>query len=177
MADDDLVCDECGTLNPTDGLYCELCGDPLGEEKEARARRAMYMLLPVAIATTLFVFLAGTLICEPIAAAAMGRGAVRGNLFGDYLFSLKAPGGAKFWLGYTMVFALGILAAPLFEPKDEYDLGYRFGPFLIDKPFNYRDDMDRMHLTLSFLFFPLRIVRSLWKQVFSYMNFQDPGPR
>lgn len=178
MEEDELVCDECGTLNDPNAARCDLCGDPLGEERESRQTRQLFVLLPLAVVVT---------------AVAVWGGAVAGKfatkLFylsaeapsipvQKYLYTLHAPGGGFFWLGYILLWAVALVIAPYVEPKDEYDLGNQWGPFWFDRPFDYSDDRDRMHFAMVTLLMPVRIVRQIWLQVFDRLagrpNRYDP---
>jgi len=38
----------------------------------------------------------------------------------------------------------------VYEPKEDYYLGWIMGPFIIDNPFSIEDDIDRAHLSLGF---------------------------
>jgi len=56
-----------------------------------------------------------------------------------------------FWPLYLLL-ALAILGCigHAYEPKDDYYLGWTYGPLLMDDPFTIQDDIDRAHIGLGF---------------------------
>ncbi len=65
--------------------------------------------------------------------------------------SLSTTHPVWFWLLY-LVLALVMLGCigHTYEPRDDYYLGWTFGPFLMDDPFTIEDDIDRAHIGLGF---------------------------
>jgi hypothetical protein len=58
---------------------------------------------------------------------------------------VDAPG--LYWTMYA-VFALAALGClgMAYQPRDDYYLGWNVGPGIVNNPFTFRDDVDRMHL-------------------------------
>jgi len=56
-----------------------------------------------------------------------------------------------FWPLYLLL-ALALLGCigHAYEPKDDYYLGWTYGPLLMDDPFTIQDDVDRAHIGLGF---------------------------
>jgi hypothetical protein len=56
-----------------------------------------------------------------------------------------------FWPLYLLL-ALAMLGCigHAYEPKEDYYLGWTYGPLLMDDPFTIQDDIDRAHISLGF---------------------------
>ena len=69
----------------------------------------------------------------------------------SYLTMLPTAHAALFWPLY-LVLATVMLGCfgKAYEPRDDYYLGWTVGPFLMDDPFSFRDDIDRAHFSLGF---------------------------
>jgi hypothetical protein len=67
-----------------------------------------------------------------------------------------------FWSVYlVLAFATMVCIGHAYEPNEDYYLGWRVGPFLIDDPQTLEDDIDRAHFSLGFtLALPSFIVES-----------------
>lgn len=69
----------------------------------------------------------------------------------SYLTKLPTAHTALFWTLYLILATvmLGCFGRS-YEPRDDYYLGWTAGPFLMDDPFTFRDDIDRAHISLGF---------------------------
>lgn len=69
----------------------------------------------------------------------------------SYLTTMAVTYPAGFWLLYLLMalFMLGCIGHA-YEPKDDYYLGWTYGPLLMDNPFTIEDDIDRAHIGLGF---------------------------
>jgi hypothetical protein len=59
--------------------------------------------------------------------------------------------GVAFWPVFIVIGLFTLAALGLaYDPKETYYLGWIVGPFILDVPLDYRDDLDRRHLALGF---------------------------
>lgn len=149
----DLVCDDCGTLNPKGARECELCGASLEEEREEAERASLVGLLFGAVVATILSFVGGA-----VAAKLLVIYIGEAEHFTEFASLFGPP---KFTIGYSVAWLLAVLLAPLFSPKRDYDFGGKFG-----NPFSLRDDYDRTHAGIGCILAPLTIVHGLWRKIF-----------
>lgn len=142
-----LTCDDCGSIQPDTNARCELCGGSLSEERQRGDQRSLIALLfGTVMATVVFFFVPAVLI--------------HWRYFDD-----TTP--LVFGAGYLLVWLVLTAIGRLYQPQDDYDIGYRGrGGYVIDNPFTLRDDRDRAHLGLGLVLFPVNVVGGLWATVF-----------
>lgn len=69
----------------------------------------------------------------------------------SYATQLAHTHGGWFWTFYLLLALLMLgCIGHVYEPKDNYYLGWTSGPLLMDDPFTIQDDIDRAHITLGF---------------------------
>ena len=153
---EELTCEECGTINDADNRVCELCGDPLGEERETAEKMSLLILAPLALFTSAVSYAGGAFVF------AWGLSSTHSTTGSGLMFGLDFD---AFLVIYSVVWLLLVVVAPMYSPKDNYDFGGIYG-----NPLSYRDDLDRRHATMGCLLFPLMIVHGLWRQVFERLG-------
>lgn len=86
----------------------------------------------------------------------------------SYLTTLLASHPVLFWSLYLLMvlLMLGCLGYA-YEPKDDYYLGWTWGPVLLDDPFTFCDDIDRAHLGLGFAAAISNLILESYGAVFS----------
>ncbi|BBA70055.1 hypothetical protein [Geobacter sulfurreducens] len=85
----------------------------------------------------------------------------------SYGTTLPATAPGLFWSLY-LVFALAMLGCigHVYEPHDDYYVGWVAGPVLIDDPFTIEDDIDRAHLSLGLVGALSHLILSSYGEIF-----------
>ncbi len=131
-----VTCDDCGSVQSSTNVRCELCGASLREENERKERGTAIGLGAAAVFAT-------GLLC-------VGPGVVL-RYFVFHAWELPT-----FVLAYAAVWLLGSVLAQHYTPREDYEF------HLFDNPFTYQDDIDRAHVLIGLVFFPMAIVSGLW---------------
>lgn len=144
-----LTCDDCGSVQSEANSVCELCGGSLSEERgRAEARTIVALLASAIIATCVLCLLPGAFI--------------------QRMWWLDVPVG-MYWGFYLGAWLVGSIVVRFYTPRDDYDVGWGHGAYRVDNPFTLRDDMDRTHLGVGLLLFPMGIVSGLWVALFNQL--------
>ncbi len=97
----------------------------------------------------------------------------------SYLATMSVTHPAGFWLLYLLL-ALVMLGCigHAYEPKDDYYLGWTYGPLLMDDPFTIEDDIDRAHIGLGFAVAISQLILGSYGAIFSsrwlWRGLQEP---
>lgn len=110
-----LECDECGTLNDPDLEACELCGDPLGEERDRRTRRSGFVLTLIAIVATAIVYLPPGYLVEGLVYVFWTFG---GSESGTSSYSATVSWSV--WGVYTLLWGLAVAWSPGYDRDKQY---------------------------------------------------------
>lgn len=146
-----LVCNQCGNHNPEGASVCDLCKDPLSDEKLDRRRRRFAVYVPFAVFATITLFV---LPAAPVQLVlAMNQGTV--------------VSGAAFWLFYVGLWAIGFVLARVYQPKpnEQLDLGDRRGMTSLNPFRAARQEVDRAHVVIGFALLPVHFVVALWTPI------------
>jgi hypothetical protein len=157
-----LVCNQCGNHNPEGATVCDLCQDPLTDEKEDRARRNLWLRVPAAIAVTLSLFFVPAI---PVQLLLAGQGTVLV--------------GVAFWVFYVGLWGVGFAVARIYRPKDieKLDTGYRGGMLSLNPLTAARQNVDRSHVAIGLALFPIHLVNACWAPIFAALGKADRPPR
>ena len=143
-----LTCDDCGSVQSEENERCELCGASLSEESDRKERKSAAVLGASALVAT------GLLCITP------------GFLLRTFFFhEWSLP---VFVLAYAAVWVAGSLAAQHYAPREDYEFQ------LFDNPFTYQDDVERIHVMMGLVLFPIAVVSGLWVSLFKSLTSDGP---
>ncbi len=150
-----LVCNQCGNHNPDGAVVCALCNDPLSDEKEQRRKRGLWLQIPSAIVVTASLYLVPAIPIQIFLGA----------------HDLLLVGGA-FWMFYTGLWAAGFFVSNLYTPKEieKLDTGDRGGMTSLNPLTAARQNLDRDHVAIGLLLFPVNLVKACWAPIFANLR-------
>lgn len=114
---DELVCHECGTINDRERTFCELCEDPLDDERREQPKRAFFADVAKALAVTAPVYWVGSIPTRFLVAKGFEVVPSAGLTLQQLAFTLQAPRGGGFWFLYTLALVVLVMVAPLFHSR------------------------------------------------------------
>ena len=146
----ELICQQCGVHNAPHLEACEVCGDPLKEEKELEKQKEFHTLFLQAIFfTILFVGIPGWILYTYV----------------TYTMEDGSPNLIQFSLLYTIIWCISLYFSYVYKPKEHYDIGGKYGVKSIDPRRAIQQEMAERHLWLGILLIPVHMVRELWTEV------------